>query len=99
LDSLLKVSIKTLEFGLKPGNCVVFNCPVRQLADGAINARDIQGFSHINKICSAFFLTGLIFKTGKTNAVLQDDTDNYKLSKISGGPPIGGSPSIGSGRF
>jgi hypothetical protein len=89
LDSLLKVSIKTIGFGLKPGNCVVFNCPVRQLADGAINARDIQGFSHIKKIVLPFFDWTHI-KISKTNAVFQDESDNHKLSKVSGGPPVGG---------
>jgi hypothetical protein len=27
----------------------------------------------------------IIFKTGKTNAVLKDDSDNYELPKVSGG--------------
>jgi len=45
-------SLKTVDFGLKPGNWLVFNCP--DLKVGAIDARDIQGFSHINKIYCAF---------------------------------------------
>jgi len=35
-------------FGLKPGNCLVFNCP--DLKVGAIDISDIQGFSHNNEI-------------------------------------------------
>jgi hypothetical protein len=38
-------SLKTAVFGLKPGNCQVFNCP--DLKVGAIDVRNIQGFSHI----------------------------------------------------
>jgi ASC-1-like (ASCH) protein len=34
-----------VSFGLKPGNCVFFNCP--NLKVGAIDVRHIQGFSHI----------------------------------------------------
>jgi len=50
---LLNVSSqKTVDFGLKPGNCLVFNCP--DLKVGAIDVRNIQGFSHINKSQSAF---------------------------------------------
>jgi hypothetical protein len=41
-------SLKTVGFGLKPDNCLVFNCP--DLKVGAINVRDIQGFSHNKKI-------------------------------------------------
>ena len=37
-----------------PGNCLFFNCPVRQLSDRAIDVRNIQGFSQDNKICGAF---------------------------------------------
>jgi hypothetical protein len=43
-------SLKTSYFGLKPGKWLIFNCPVRQLADRAIDMRDNQGFSHINEI-------------------------------------------------
>jgi len=43
-----------VSFGLKPGNCLVFNCPVRQLADGAIYVREFQGFSHIFLIVGTF---------------------------------------------
>jgi len=50
---LLNVSsLKTVDFGLKPGKWLVFNCP--DLKVGAIDVRNIQGFSHINKIQSAF---------------------------------------------
>jgi hypothetical protein len=45
---------KTYNFGLKPSKYLVFNCPARHLADGAIDIRDIQGFSHINKIYGTF---------------------------------------------
>jgi hypothetical protein len=41
-----------VSFGLKPGNCVVFNCP--DLKVGAIDVRDIQGFSHIFLIFDTF---------------------------------------------
>jgi hypothetical protein len=43
-----------VSFGLKPGHCLVFNYPVRQLADGVIDVRDIQGFSHIFLIFDTF---------------------------------------------
>jgi hypothetical protein len=36
----------------KPGNRLVFNCPT--LKGGAIDIRDIQGFSHLNKLCITF---------------------------------------------
>jgi len=45
-------SLKTVDFGLKPGNCLVFNCP--DLKVGAIDIRDIQGFSHIFLIFDTF---------------------------------------------
>jgi len=32
----------------------IFNCPVRQLADRAIDVHNILGFSHINKKFIAF---------------------------------------------
>jgi hypothetical protein len=51
---IVESSLKNVDFGLKPGNCLVFNCPVRQLADGAIDALDIQGFSHIFLIFDTF---------------------------------------------
>jgi hypothetical protein len=35
--------IKTIGFGLKPGNCLFFNCP--DLKVGAINDLDNLGFS------------------------------------------------------
>ena len=44
--------LKTAGFGLKPGKCLVSNSPT--LKGGAIDVRDIQGFSHIIIICSAF---------------------------------------------
>jgi hypothetical protein len=47
-------SLRTVGFGLKPRNCLVFDCPVRQLADGAIDVRNFQGFSHINKTYGIF---------------------------------------------
>jgi hypothetical protein len=34
-----------VSFGLKPGTCLAFNCP--DLKVGAIDVRDINGFSHI----------------------------------------------------
>jgi len=43
-------SLKTSNFGLKPGKWLIFNCPVRHLADGAIDMLDNQCFSHINEI-------------------------------------------------
>jgi ASC-1-like (ASCH) protein len=42
----IETSLKTDDFGLKPGNRLVFNCP--DLKVGAIDIRDIQGFSPIN---------------------------------------------------
>ena len=47
-------SLKTVVFGLKPRKWLIFNRPVRQLADGVIDMRDNQGFSHIVKICGTF---------------------------------------------
>jgi hypothetical protein len=47
-----EVSLKAGDFGLKPGNYLVFNCP--DLKVGAIDVRDIQGFSHILLIFDAF---------------------------------------------
>ena len=41
-------SLKTSNFGLKPGKELIFNCP--DLKVGAIDMRDNQGFSHINEI-------------------------------------------------
>ncbi len=41
-----------VSFGLKPGNCLVFNCP--DLKVGAIYVREFQGFSHIFLIVGAF---------------------------------------------
>jgi len=52
---IFESSLKTVVFGLKPGNCLVFNSPVRQLSVGAIDIHDIQGFSYIYK----FFITFL----------------------------------------
>jgi len=46
--------LKTSLFGLKPSRWLIFNCPVRQLADGAIDIIDNQGFSHINEIFCPF---------------------------------------------
>jgi hypothetical protein len=43
---------KLVDFGLKPGKCFIFNCP--DLKVGAIDVRDIQGFSHNNKIYITF---------------------------------------------
>jgi hypothetical protein len=37
---------KTCNFGLKPSKSLIFNCPLK---GGAIDARDIQGFSHCLK--------------------------------------------------
>ena len=48
-----EASLKTAYFEVKSGNCMIFNCP--DLKVGAIYAIDILGFSHINKIYSAFF--------------------------------------------
>jgi hypothetical protein len=48
----IETSLKTDDFGLKPGNRLVFNCPT--LKGGAIDIRDIQGFSHLNKLCITF---------------------------------------------
>jgi len=39
-------SLKTINFGLKPGKWLIFNCP--DLKVGAIDMRDNQGFSHIS---------------------------------------------------
>jgi hypothetical protein len=41
-----------VDFGLKPGYCQVFNCPDLQV--GAIDVRDIQGFSQIFLTLDAF---------------------------------------------
>ena len=49
---IIESSLKTSYFGLKPGKWLIFNCP--DLKVGAIDMRDNQGFSHINKIHSAF---------------------------------------------
>jgi len=46
-------SLKTSNFGLKPGKELIFNCP--DLKVGAIDMRDNQGFSHINEIYWLFF--------------------------------------------
>jgi len=45
-----ETSLKTSYFGLKPSKWLIFNSPARQLADGVIDIRDNQGFSHINEI-------------------------------------------------
>jgi hypothetical protein len=39
-------------YGLKPGNCLVFNCP--DLKVGAIHVLDIHGFSHLDEIYRTF---------------------------------------------
>jgi len=41
-------SLKTSNFGLKPGKWLIFNC--LDLKVEAIDMRDNQGFSHINEI-------------------------------------------------
>ena len=43
----LWVQSKNIGFGLKSSKWLIFNCPA--LKGGAIDVRDIQGFSHINK--------------------------------------------------
>jgi len=43
-----KPGLKTISFGLKPGNCLFFNCPYFKV--GAIDMSDNQGFSYINEI-------------------------------------------------
>jgi len=48
---IIESSLKTSYFGLKPGKWLIFNCP--DLKVGAIDMRDNQGFSHINKTNSA----------------------------------------------
>jgi hypothetical protein len=48
----IETSLKTDDFGLKPGNHLVLNCPT--LKGGAIDLRDIQGFSPINFIFNTF---------------------------------------------
>jgi len=47
-DLMYESSLKTSNFGLKPGKWLIFNCP--DLKVGAIDIRDNQGFSHINEI-------------------------------------------------
>ncbi len=42
----------SLDFGQKPGNCLVFNCP--DLKVGAIDVRGIQGFIHFILIFDTF---------------------------------------------
>jgi hypothetical protein len=49
---IIESSRKTVGFGLKPGNWQFFNCP--DLKVGAINIRNIQGFSHIHLILDSF---------------------------------------------
>jgi len=44
----IESSQKNGNFGLKPGKWLILNCP--DLKVGAIDVRDIQGFSHINEI-------------------------------------------------
>ena len=70
-----ETSLKTVDFGLKPGNCLVFNCP--DLKVGAIHVRDILGFSQLLLTFDAFldpsqiilpiedFLNFLEFKIGE----------------------------------
>ena len=41
-----ETSLKTSCFGLKPSKWLIFNSPVRQLADWVIDILDNQGFSH-----------------------------------------------------
>jgi len=53
-------SLKTVDFGLKPGNCLVFNCP--DLKVGAIDVLEIQGFSHIFLIFDTFLDQTLCLK-------------------------------------
>ena len=44
--------LKLVGFGLKPGKRLIFNCP--NLKVGAIDVRDIQGFSPINNVYVTF---------------------------------------------
>jgi hypothetical protein len=43
----------------KPRNYLVFNCP--DLKVGAIDIRDIHGFSHNNKICGTLLERTLLY--------------------------------------
>jgi len=52
---IIEDSLKTVDFGLKPGNCVITNCPVRQQAYGAIYVNDTQNFSHFKKLITPFY--------------------------------------------
>jgi hypothetical protein len=45
-------NLKTIDYGLKPGNYLVFNCP--DLKVGAIDIGDIHGFSQIILIIDTF---------------------------------------------
>ncbi len=44
---MIEVSLKTIDFGLKPDKFENLSSPA--LKGGAIDLRDLQGFSHINK--------------------------------------------------
>jgi len=48
MSLMIKSSLKTINFGLKPSKWLIFNCP--DLKVGAIDIRDYQGFSHSNEI-------------------------------------------------
>jgi ASC-1-like (ASCH) protein len=67
---------KLVGLGLKPGNCLAFNCP--DLKVGAIDVRDIQGFSHINKIFH-LFRQGSIMERG-TDITVEVDPGLLKNS-------------------
>jgi hypothetical protein len=72
---LLNVSsLKTSYFGLKPGKWLIFNCP--DLKVGAIDMRDNQGFSHINKIQSAFLDWTLKCFQGKACSKIKKRSSN-----------------------
>jgi hypothetical protein len=49
---MIESSLKTGDFGLKPGKWLIFNSPA--LKSGAIDVGDIQGFSHIEKTFGTF---------------------------------------------
>ena len=54
LRNITEFSPKIVAFGLKPRKWLIFNSPVRQLADLVIDVRNNRGFSHIVKICGTF---------------------------------------------
>jgi hypothetical protein len=56
-------SLKTIDFGLKSSKWLIFNSPA--LEGGAIDVRDIQSFSHIEKDFGTFLDWSQLFQKKK----------------------------------